>query len=179
MGNLIVLGVKGGDVLTQISLRTDDEVDEILKKYSDTVYKVAYSQTQSRHYAEDVFQEVFLKLVKKKPVFKSQEHVKAWLIRVTINCSKSIFLSSHFKKRAELNNEIVDEKDDLEKSELYYAVMALPKKYCTVIHLYYYEGYSIKEIAILLNKKEATIKTNMHRGRKILQEGLKGGFVLE
>ncbi|GAA0182298.1 sigma-70 family RNA polymerase sigma factor [Clostridium sediminicola] len=162
-----------------ISLRTDDEVDEILKEYSDTVYKVAYSQTKDRYHAEDVFQEVFLRLIRKRPEFENKKHLKAWLIRVTINCSKNIFLSSHFKKRAELNSEIVDNKDEFEKSQLYDAVMALPKKYRTVIHLYYYEGYLVKEIAALFNKKEATIKTNLHRGRKLLGENLKGDFIYE
>ncbi|WP_105614654.1 RNA polymerase sigma factor [Vallitalea okinawensis] len=161
--------------MNHLSLRTDEDVDYILDKYSDTVYKVAYSNTKDRYHAEDVFQEVFLRLVKKKPTFDNEAHLKAWLIRVTINCSKNIFLSSHFKKRAELSEEIEDTKNIItETSELYEAVNTLPKKYGQVIYLYYYEGYSVKEIADILSAKEATIKTRLARGRKQLEKSLEG-----
>lgn len=156
-----------------ISYREED-IDKILNEYSNMVYKIAYSQTKNSHYAEEVFQEVFLRLIRKKPSFKNKEHLKAWLIRVTINCSKNIFLSFHFKKRAELSNDIVDSKFELEKSELYYSVLDLPRKYREVLYLHYYEDYSVKEIANILGKKEATVKTNLHRGRKLLKANLKG-----
>ena len=160
--------------MEELNLYKEENMENILNEYSDMVYKIAYSQTKSQHHAEDVFQEVFLRLIKKKPSFQNKEHLKAWLIRVTINCSKSIFLSFHFKKRAELNNDIIDSKILLEKSELYYAVMDLSSKYKSVLYLFYYEGYSIKEIADILGKKEATIKTNLHRGRKLLKINLEG-----
>lgn len=151
-----------------------DNVDAILQEHGDMVYKVAFSQTKNHYNAEEVFQEVFLRLVKKSPKVKSKEHLKAWLIRVTINCSKNIFLSLHFKNKAELKENIEDTSWEQEKSDIYYAIMELPKKYSVVIHLYYYEGYSIKEIGEILNKKEATVKTALHRGRKLLQNKLKG-----
>lgn len=163
-----------GIFLEDLILYRDEDVEKILNEHSDMVYKIAYSQTKNHYNAEEVLQEVFLRLIKKKPFFKNTEHLKAWLIRVTINCSKNIFLSFHFKKRAQLDKDIVDSKCELEKSDLYYAVMDLPKKYRAVLHLYYYEGYSVKEIANILDKKEATIKTNLHRGRKILQNNLEG-----
>lgn len=160
--------------LEELNLYKEQNMKDVLSEYSDMVYKIAYSQTKNQHHAEDVFQEVFLRLIKKKPSFQSKDHLKAWLIRVTINCSKSIFLSFHFKKRAELSNDIADSNVILEKSELYYAVMNLPNKYKNVLYLFYYEGYSIKEIATILDKKEATIKTNLHRGRNLLKVNLKG-----
>ncbi len=163
--------------MDHLSLRTDDDVDYILRKYSDTVYKIAYSQTKDKYHADDVYQEVFLRLIKKKPVFDNEKHLKAWLIRVTINCSKNIFLSSHFKKRTVLNDDIIDTKNTVtEKSELYEAVMTLPKKYGRVIYLHYYEGYSVKEIADILESKEATVKTHLLRGRKQLK-GILGGRI--
>ncbi|QUI24098.1 sigma-70 family RNA polymerase sigma factor [Vallitalea pronyensis] len=166
--------------MPHLSLRTDDDVDYILNKYADTVYKIAYSQTKDKYHAEDVFQEVFLRLIKKKPVFDSENHLKAWLIRVTINCSKSIFLSSYFKKRTVLHEDIIDTKNTItQKSELYEAVLALPKKYSRVIYLHYYEGYSVKEIAELLTIKEATVKTHLLRGRKQLKRVLGGRTNLE
>lgn len=158
----------------EFNLNEEETMKMILDEYSDMVYKIAYSQTKDKNHAEDVFQEVFLRLIKKKPSYKSKEHLKAWLIRVTINCSKNIFLSFHFKKRAELSNDIVASNMEIEKSEVYYAVMDLPKKYKDTLYLFYYEGYSIKEIANILHKKEATIKTNLHRGRNLLKINLEG-----
>lgn len=166
--------------MSHLSLRTDEDVDYILDKYSDTVYKIAYSQTKDRYHAEDVFQEVFLRLIKKRPTFENESHLKAWLIRVTINCSKSIFLSSHFKKRAVLDESIEDTKHIVtEDSHVYEAVMTLPKKYGRVIYLFYYEGYSVREIANILQSKEATIKTQLARGRKYLKKILEGGINLD
>ena len=160
--------------MEEFDLYQEETMKMILDEYSDTVYKIAYSQTKDKNHADDVFQEVFLRLIKKKPTFQSKDHIKAWLIRVTINCSKSIFLSFHFKKRSNLSNDIVDSNVSFEKSELYYAVMDLPSKYKDTLYLFYYEGYSVKEIANILGKKEATIKTNLHRGRNLLKVNLEG-----
>lgn len=154
-------------------------MDYILDNYSDTVYKVALSQTKSPHHADDVFQEVFLRLVHKKPVFESETHLKAWLIRVTINCSNNIFRSAYFKRKVQLKDHHVYHRDEIENKELYLAVMDMPKKYAIVIHLHYYEGYSVKEMAELLNKKDATIKTHLYRGRQLLRETLEGGMASE
>lgn len=171
--------MKGGNSLSQIRIQSSEDIDHIVDLYSDTVYRVAYSQTKDKSHTDDVFQEVFLRLIKKSPTFESQDHLKAWLIRVTINCSKNIFLSSHFKRRATLDDTLVDEYQVFEKSDLYYAVMDLPKKYRAVIHLHYYEGYKIKEIASIMNQKETTIKTHLFRARKILEDKLKGGLKFE
>lgn len=160
--------------MEEFDLQEEETMKMVLNEYSDMVYKIAYSQTKDENHADDVFQEVFLRLIKKKPSFKSKDHMKAWLIRVTINCSKNIFLSFHFKKRADLSNDLIASRMELEKSELYYAVMDLPRKYKDTLYLFYYEGYSIKEIADILEKKEATIKTNLHRGRNLLKINLEG-----
>lgn len=145
------------------------------EKYFDTVYRLALCQTKQRQYADDVTQEVFLKFFKTDKEFESEEHVKAWLLRVTINCCKDIFLNSWFKKIAPLS-EVKDEVtfDTEEKSDIYYAVLDLPQKYKTVIHLFYYEDYSINDIAKCLNAKESTVKSQLHRGREILKNKLKG-----
>lgn len=150
---------------------------DITEKYFDTVYRLALSQTKEKHYAEDVTQEVFLKFFKAEKSFESEEHIKAWLIRVTLNCSKDVFLSSWFKKSAPLSE--ADGKitfDTTEKSDVYYAVSELPAKYRTVIHLFYYEDYSVKEIAQILKAKESTVKSQMMRGRNLLKDKLKGGI---
>ncbi|OPJ66116.1 RNA polymerase sigma factor [Clostridium chromiireducens] len=152
-------------------LLTDDEV---LTKYSDMVYKLALSRTRTIANAEDVFQEVFLRYVKVKNTFRSNEHIKAWLIRVTINCSKKIWSSAWFRHTVSLEENIQFTSE--EKSYVYYAVIKLPLKYRTVIHLYYYEDMSIREISKILNKKESTITSQLCRARKNLKELLKGEY---
>jgi len=149
----------------------------LTEKYFNTVYRLALSQTKEKAYADDVTQDVFLRFFKTDKDFQNEEHIKAWLLRVTINCSKDIFLNSWFKKTAPLD-EIKDEVifDSKEKSDIYYAVLELPQKYKAAIHLFYYEDYSVSEIAKILDTKESTVKSQLHRGREMLKEKLlKGG----
>lgn len=148
---------------------------ELTEKFFDMVYRLALCQTKQKQYAEDVTQEVFLRFFKTDKDFASEEHVKAWLLRVTVNCSKDIFLNTWFKKTAPLS-EVKDEAvfDTDEKSDIYYAVLDLPQKYKSVIHLFYYEDYSVHEIAKCLGIKESTVKSQLHRGREILKNKLKG-----
>lgn len=146
--------------------------EEIVEKYFNMVCKLALSQTKDRHAADDVAQDVFVRFLKTDTEFKSEEHIKAWLIRVTINCSKSLFLSAWAKKTVPLTEDIPF--DSPEKSEVYYSVLALPQKYRTVIHLFYYEQLSVAEISKYLNTKESTVKSQLHRGREMLKSLLKG-----
>ncbi len=148
---------------------------EMIEKYFNTVYKLALSQTKSKASADDVTQEVFLRYLKYEKNFESEEHLKAWLIRVTLNCSKSSFTSSWFKKTVPLSEEFDIPTQMQEKSDIYYAVLELPPKYKAVIHLFYYEDLSITQISQYLNQKESTIKSQLHRGREMLKEKLKGG----
>ena len=149
-------------------------LEKMIEKYSDMVYRLALTRTKSKDSSEDVYQEVFFRLARKMPEFESEEHKKAWLIRVTINCSKNILSSSFLKHRAELDENIKFETQ--ERHDIYYAVLKLPIKYRTVIHLYYYEDYSIKEISKILNINENTVKTHLARARKKLEEDIKGGI---
>lgn len=159
------------------SLRRKEKTIDIVDKYSDMVYKLALNQTKHKADAEDVYQEVFIRIVEKNILFESDEHLKAWLIRVTINCSKKIFSSSWYKKRSELKDDIYfDKKED---ELLYYEVMELQKKYRTVIHLYYYEDYSVNEISEILNIKPSTVKTHLFRARDLLKNKLEGGLNYE
>ena len=114
-----------------------------------------------------------------KPWLKyySEEHIKAWLIRVTINCSKSTFTNSWVKKTVPLTDDITFEIP--EQEDVYYAVAKLPKKYRAVIHLFYYEDLSIKEIADYLSTKESTVKSQLHRGREMLKQILGRGSEFE
>ena len=154
------------------SLLTNDSVDEILETYGKMVYRLAYARTKSRYDADDVMQEVFLRYIRCGQTFADEGHRRAWLIRATINCSKTLLSSAWFRRTSPLEDTLTTELE--EKSEVYYAVMALPVKYRTVIHLYYYEDLPIAEISALLKTKETTVKSQLHRARNLLKETLKG-----
>ncbi|MGM9937468.1 MAG: RNA polymerase sigma factor [Candidatus Ornithomonoglobus sp.] len=149
--------------------------DDIAERYIDTVYRLALARTKSREHAEDVTQDVFLKLMQSKKQFEREEHLKAWLLRVTINHTKDLLMSSWLRKTDALDENIPAEDDD--KSELYETVMQLPVKYRTVIHLHYYEGYSIDEIARVMKVKPGTVKAQLHRGREMLKKNLSGEVI--
>lgn len=153
--------------------RTREYTNSLIEKYFDTVYKLALARTKDVHHAEDITGDVFLKFMQTDKVFDSEEHVKAWLIRVTINCSHSLFSGAWFKKTVPLEETIPAEMPE-EESEVYLAVMRLPEKYRTVIHLFYYEEMSVAEISKTLGIGESTIKSQLSRGRNILKESLKG-----
>lgn len=159
------------------SLRTDDCIDEVIEKYSTMVYRLAFNLMKSKHDADDIFQEVFLRYIRKKIEFENEEHRKAWLIRVTVNCSKKFWSSSWFKKTVPLEDTITFEMP--EENNLHYALLKLPSKYRTVIHLFYYEALSVEEISKILNRKPSTVRMQLTRGRAMLKENLKGEYFYE
>lgn len=153
----------------------EPSVEEVLSRYSDMVYRLAYARTKNRQDAEDITQEVFLKYMRCGKTFADEEHRKAWLLRVTANTSKSILTSAwarHYARMEEMPEESCQME---EKSEVFYAVQKLPEKYRIVIQLYYYEELSVQEISEILSKKESTIKSLLRRGRErvknLLEEG--------
>ena len=161
------------------SLSRDAEIDATLEAYSDMVYKLALSRTKNEDDAEDIFQEVFLRYISSNLKFESQEHRKAWLLRVTINCSNKLFSSSWSRRRVSLNEEILSAAPGLEAKDemgVLAAVGKLPEAYRTVIHLFYYEDLSIRQICEILHKKEGTVKSQLNRARKLLEKELKGDF---
>ena len=107
--------------------------------------------------------------------FNDDQHEKAWLIKVTVNCSKTLLTSHWFKRTTSLDENLTFESSY--KSELFYAVIGLPQKYRIVVHLYYYENYSIKEISKTLDLKESTIQSQLMRARKMIKKVLKGDDV--
>lgn len=153
---------------------TDVSKKEIISKYFDMIYRLALSRTGDKSHADDVTQEVFLRYINKERTFESEEHIKAWLLRVAINCSKDVFLNSWFQKTEPLTEDI--EFNTPEKSDVYYATMELPQKYRTVIHLHYYEDFKTKEIAEYMGLNESTVRSLLHRGRELLKTKLKEGY---
>ena len=152
----------------------DISKEEVVEKYFNMVYKLALARTKSTNSADDVVQEVFLRYIRKEREFASDEHIKAWLIRVTVNCSKNVFADTWSKKTVPLTEDITFETK--EKSDVYYLTLELPQKYRTVIHLFYYEDLSVSEIAEVLKTKESTVKSQLHRAREMLKTKLKGGY---
>lgn len=158
----------------------NEYIEKAVQNYSKSMLNAAYSILKSSDDAEDAVQEAFLKYIQKQPTFNSREHEKAWLIRVTINISKNMLRSSERKNLPVgediLNNQI--EKSNENTNEILECVLCLEEKYRIIIHLYYYEEYSLKEIASILHLPLATVGTRLSRGRKILKTMLKGEFDL-
>lgn len=151
----------------------NEYIEYMVEKYSDMIYRIAITRTNNKQDAEDIFQEVFLRISRKMPNFENENHEKAWIIRVTINCSKNLLNSMWSKKTVPLDENI---KFETSKSyEIYYEVAKLPVKYRTVIYLFYYEGLKIEEISKILNINQSTIKTQLARAREKLKISL-GGF---
>lgn len=151
----------------------DDYIERVLEQYSTMIIHIAYQYVKNLMDAEDIAQEVFLKLISLEPDFENANHEKAWIIRVTINLSKDHGKSLWNKRRSLMEYEIPTptKKEDQGVLEV---VMELPCIYRDVIYLYYYEEMSIAEISKVLNKKEMTIGSLLHRGRKRLKVELKG-----
>ena len=152
-----------------MSLEAD--AGQVIEYYSDMVYRLAFARTGTKQDAEDVYEEVFLRYLKRKPKFKSEEHRKAWFLRVTVNCSNT-FLSSVWQKRTEGLSEDIPFTEK-EHQDLYHELQRLPEKYRSVIHLFYYEEMSVEEIGRVLNRKPATVRTQLTRGRELLRGMLK------
>ncbi len=146
-----------------------EQFTRVARTYMDTVYRVALNYMKSPDAADDITQEVFLRLLRTETLFVSEEHIRNWLIRVTINeCKRD--LASRWRRVEPL--EAYAEKlsfSSEENSETYRIVMRLPRKYRMVIYLHYYEGYSTAEIAQMLGAKQSTVCTQLERGRKLLK----------
>ena len=145
--------------------------DVAYDKYGNMLFRVCYSILVSHADAEDAVQDVFCKYITKQPTFESEEHLKAWLIRVASNRSKDILRSK--KIRSTLTLEEADNYEiDEDQSEILKEVFALPIKYREVIVLHHLEGYSVKEIADLLSISESGVKMRLSRGRDMLKEAI-------
>ncbi|NOW03276.1 RNA polymerase sigma factor [Clostridium beijerinckii] len=149
----------------------------LIETYSDMLIRISYSYMKNLSDAEDITQEVFIKLLEKRPNFKNETHEKSWLIRVAINLSKDKLKSSYFKNTTSLEDDFVDTTQ--EDNDVIQAVLSLPVKYRSIVFLYYYENYSISEISNILSIKESTVGSQLSRGRKLLKSILKEDFEYE
>lgn len=149
------------------------DIDQVFERYKDRIFAIGFNYFKNSIDADDVVQETFYKFYKSEKDFENEEHLRNWLIRVAVNECKRVTLSSWFKKKEPLEDYAKTLVwNDPEESQLFLAVLSLPKKYRTVIHLHYYEDYSIKEIALLLGISQTAVSTQLLRGRKKLKEKL-------
>lgn len=152
-------------------LQENRDAEKVIEACSDMVYRLAFARTGTKQDADDIYQEVFLRYLKKRPVFESEEHRKAWMLRVTINCSNSFLSSGWHKNRAELPEDLPFE--DRRQQDLYMELQQLPVKYRDVIHLFYYEELSVEEIGKTLRRKPSTVRTQLTRAREMLRRFMK------
>lgn len=154
---------------------TDQQYTCLVKKYIDTVFRVALSCTKNPTDAEDIVQNVFLALLREKKPFESETHIRAWLIRVAVNeCKK--WHRSPWRRHISFEEYAATLPDTAEEDRgVLAAVMALPKKHRLPIYLYYFEEYSTQEIADILKIPKGTVCTYLSRGREALKLSLQEG----
>lgn len=169
-----------------LSLCTAESFDEVMEYYMPMVYRIAFARLANRSDAEDVTQDVFLRYFRTGATYNDEEHRKAWLIRCTVNCAKNVAGSAWNRHRS--TEELVENTDGsdsadgmpvsdceehYEKTErkvaVMNAVMKLPEKYRTVIHLFYFEDMSVAQISSALGTGESTVKSQLSRARKLLK----------
>ncbi len=156
-------------------MRSEEEASRAIERYSDTVRRLCMIHLKNYADTEDIFQTVFLKYVLSSVSFESEEHEKAWIIRVTINACKDL-LKSFFRSRTVSLEQVLDQPAPLapEHREVLEAVLALPPKYKDVVYLHYYEGYTAPEIGRILGKNVNSVYTLLTRARQLLRETLGG-----
>ncbi len=154
--------------------RSDKEMTDLYMRNRNTLYRVCYAYMKNPSDTEDAVMDTFLQLVRKGPAFENDEHEKAWLIRTAANICKNKL--HHWWRRKENIDDFYDLSAPVQTDETFQAVMELPDKYKTVVYLYYYEGYSGKEIAAILKKPASTIRNYLHEARIILKERLGEDF---
>ncbi len=153
--------------------QSDISAKRLLELYSDMIYRIAFARTQNKADAEDITQNVFLKYIDSNKRFNDEEHRKAWLLRVAVNCTNDFVKSAHYRNRAPIEDVPDAEVHIEENSEIYYAVQSLPEKYRLAVHLFYYEDMSVAEISALTKIKETTVKSQLSRARDMLRKILK------
>jgi RNA polymerase sigma-70 factor (ECF subfamily) len=164
--------------MIDVAENPSESVEKALNLFGNDMLRLAYSYLKNRDDAEDMVQEALIRLMQKQPVFEDEKKEKSWLLMVTANLCKDLLRSSEKKKNIALPErfDIAQEEqsaDDNAEAVLT-AVLGLPEKYRSVIHLYYFEEYSTKEIAEIVGKNESTVRSLLKRGREKLKKQWKG-----
>lgn len=156
-------------------MKTEAQVERAIAKYGDMVARICVLYLKNHADSEDIFQTVFLRYFQKAPPFDSDEHEKAWLLRVAINGCKDV-LKSPWRQRITSDEVLAELPAPVreEQGELLEVVLSLPKKYKEVLYLHYYEDYPAQEIALILKKNINTVYTLLSRGRELLKKQIGG-----
>lgn len=174
-------------IMIQDTIRIQEKLQEKIDSYSDMLFKIAYARMGNRADAEDVVQETFYQYFKSSRKFDDEEYEKAWLIRVTLNGCRKVWRSGFNRRRSDISDpEQISQEQEIGESSpeetfldkerartVLEAVWKLPVTYRDVIHLFYYEELSVKEIAMILERKVSTVTSQLTRGREMLKKSLK------
>ena len=155
--------------MTKKKNNSEEEIKELVEKYSSLIFRISYCILCNTHDAEDAVQETFLRYITKAPEFNDEEHRKAWLIKVSANISKNMLMFRLRRDTANIEDfeNIGITQNDYETFEL---IMNLPAKYKIVMTLYYVEGYKSKEIAEIIDINEDTVRKRLQKGRELLKK---------
>lgn len=151
-----------------LNIQIEKQYNKIVENYSDMIFRIAYQYLYNKYDAEDIVQEVFVKLLSRKVIFKDEEHVKSWLIRVTIN--QCLDYKKSLAKRSTVPIENMEIPFEHKEEGILEELQLLKEDERNILYLYYYEGYKIKEIAKILKQKQNTINSKLTRARKKLKE---------
>lgn len=159
---------------------SEDKFDYVYKTYAKELLYIAYGYTKNKDNSIDIMQNAYVKLLESNKKFESDEHIKYFLIRVTINESIN-FMKSHYRKRVILNNEYTMQSPDLTKEENDYElskiIKDLPEKYKSVIILHYYNNMKINDISIVLKISKNAVKKRLERARNLIKEIIERSFL--
>ncbi len=150
-----------------------EEAARLVEAHGQAVYRLAYARTGSREDAEDITQETFLRLVRAAPVFRDEDHCRAWLLHVAMNCTRSLFRRPWRRRDLPLEEAANAAAPDGERGDVLEAVLALPEQYRAPVHLFYYEGLTVEQIAKILGLREGAVRTRLSRARGMLRDMLK------
>jgi RNA polymerase sigma-70 factor (ECF subfamily) len=159
------------EVSDHITFVEVNPIEDVIMRNQDRLFRLSLAIMCNKEDAEDIVQDVFVKLIEKAPAFKTEEHEVAWLITVTKNLCKSK-LRAASRKNLELTPELLEAypAQSQNQGELLETVMSLPVKYRVVVHLFYYEGFSTKEIAGITKQREGTVRQQLTRARELLKK---------
>ncbi len=145
-----------------------DRLEKTIRQYSPMVYRLACARAGNRQDADEIYQEVFLRYIRKQPAFQNETHEKAWFLKVTANCANSLWRSARKWHTEPLPEDLLLETP--EEIDLSHALGKLPPAYREVIHLFYYEELSTREIGQILHRRISTVRTQLTRARAILKK---------
>lgn len=153
-------------------IRTESEIERVVDEYSDMLFRIGITHLKNRQDAEDIVQRVLLVFLENQPVFQSKDHEKAWLIRVAVNTCRNHLKSAFFRKTIPYDEDRIGSvvyNMEIAERGILKSVLALPDKYRMIIYLFYFEDYTISQIAYVMKRKESTVGSQLFRARQLLK----------